>query len=208
MGGQSKEAGRDIIDTRLASQGNQMSIFRWSSCIVLIGFLLMWGLTVSTEQVVVTEKKAEVVLADVKKQEEKPAETKTEAPKPQPEPAAEVIDTQAQNTQVQQVVVSDCEQMQLELQKYDWDVALMTAIAKAESSCRANAVGDKSLTYFVNGREYGYSVGFFQIRILEGREHCDTFDIAANVACAYSIYKGQGLRAWSVYTNGMYAKYL
>ena len=84
----------------------------------------------------------------------------------------------------------------------------MLAIAKAESSCNYNATGDTTLTYYQNGRQYGYSVGYFQIRILPGREHCDTHDIATNVACAYSIYRSQGLNAWSVYTNGKYKRYL
>ena len=206
MGGKTEKAGRGIIDTRLAFQGNKMSRINWSSCIVLVGYLLLWGISALPIEQQETDKsevvKAEVVLDDTKKQEQKPAE------EPVKEPEAEVIDTEAQNKQVQQVVLTDCEQLALELEKYDWDTSLMLAIAKAESSCRANAVGDTSIKYVQDGREYGYSVGMFQIRILPGREHCDTFDIPTNVACAYSIYKGQGLTAWSVYTNGRYASYL
>ena len=93
-------------------------------------------------------------------------------------------------------------------QKYDWDVNTMLAIAKAESGHRKDAVGDQTLTYQNNGRTYGYSVGMFQIRILEGREDCDTFDIPTNVSCAYRIYKGQGLSAWSVVLNGSYRQFL
>ena len=215
MGGQNGNgAGRGTIGTRLAFQGNYISRLNWSACIVLIGYLLFVGLSPSAQMQVTdkkTEKTAEVVLADTKKQEQ--PEPVVAEPEPQPEPVpveqkAEIIDTAAQNSQVQQVVLTDCEQLALELQKYDWDSRLMLAIATAESSCRSNAVGDGSLAYYQNGRKYGYSVGFFQIRILPGREHCDTFDIATNVACAYKIYQGQGLTAWSVYSNGMYAKYL
>lgn len=204
MGGQYKKAGRDIINTRLAFQGNKMSRLNWSSCIVLVGYLLMFGLSALpvTEQASRSkEVKAVSVLEVTKKHGEKSEE------KP-PELSADVIDSKAHNTEVQQVVLTDCEQLEQELQKYDWDSSLMLAIAKAESSCRANAVGDTSIKYVQDGREYGYSVGLFQIRILPGREHCDTFDIATNVKCAYDIYRGQGLRAWSVFLNGRYRDYL
>ena len=101
-----------------------------------------------------------------------------------------------------------CSDLVSEIKKYDWDHRTMLAIAKAESSCRAQAKGDTKLTYQSNGRIYGYSIGFFQIRILPGREHCDSFDVTTNVKCAYAIYKSQGLRAWSVYNNGKYKTYL
>lgn len=98
-----------------------------------------------------------------------------------------------------------------------WDVNTMTAIAEAESTtningvvtpCDANATGDKTLTYQLNGRTYGYSVSVLQVRILPGREHCDTHDMVANVKCAYDIWRGQGYEAWSMYTNGKYKRYL
>ena len=101
-----------------------------------------------------------------------------------------------------------CSDLVSEVKKYNWDHTIMIAIAKAESGCRYNAKGDTKLTYQSNGRIYGYSVGFFQIRILPGREHCDSYDVATNVRCAYAIYKSQGKRAWSVYTNGKYRAYL
>lgn len=84
----------------------------------------------------------------------------------------------------------------------------MVAISQAESNCQAEAKGDTTLTYEQNGRTYGYSVSVFQVRILPGREACDTFDIVKNVECAFNIWKGQGYRAWSVYTNGKYAQFL
>ena len=85
---------------------------------------------------------------------------------------------------------------------------MMTAIAEAESHCRVTATGDTSLTYKQNGRVYGYSVSAFQVRILPGREHCDRHDLATNVACAHAIWRSQGYKAWSVYTNGKYKEYL
>ena len=81
----------------------------------------------------------------------------------------------------------------------------MVAISKAESHCRADAVGDKSLTYTQDGRTYGYSIGALQVRILPGREWCETGDY---YECAHNIWKYQGYRAWSVYTNKRYLEYL
>ena len=87
----------------------------------------------------------------------------------------------------------------------DWDVAVMVAIAQAESNCREDALGDTSLTYSQNGRNYGYSVGPLQVRILPGREWCETGDY---YDCAHNIWKSQGYKAWSVYTNGRYWQYM
>ena len=81
----------------------------------------------------------------------------------------------------------------------------MVAISKAESHCRADAVGDKTLTFTKNGRTYGYSIGALQVRILPGREWCETGDY---YECANNIWKSQGYRAWSVYTNKRYLEYL
>ena len=81
---------------------------------------------------------------------------------------------------------------------------------KAESKCNVNAKGDEDLTYEENGRVYGYSVGAFQVRILPGREDCDTYDLEKNVECAYNIYvaKGRGFTDWSMFLNGQYLEYL
>lgn len=92
----------------------------------------------------------------------------------------------------------------------------MAAISEAESTtykftrkpCDVDAVGDKTLTYTVNGRVYGYSMSVLQVRILPGREHCDIADVNVNVACAYKIWQSQGYKAWTQYTNGEYLKYL
>ena len=81
----------------------------------------------------------------------------------------------------------------------------MVAISKAESHCRADAVGDKAITFTKNGRTYGYSIGALQVRILPGREWCETGDY---YECAHNIWKSQGYRAWSVYTNKRYLEYL
>lgn len=81
----------------------------------------------------------------------------------------------------------------------------MVAISKAESNCREDAVGDTTLTFAKNGRTYGYSIGPLQVRILPGREWCETGDY---YACAHSIWQAQGYKAWSVYTNKRYLTFL
>lgn len=84
----------------------------------------------------------------------------------------------------------------------------MLAISKAESNCRIKAKGDTHLTYKRNNRIYGYSISVLQVRILEGREHCDEFNIKINIQCAYQIWESQGYEAWTMYTNNEYLKYL
>lgn len=84
----------------------------------------------------------------------------------------------------------------------------MLAIMRAESNCNASARGDTSLAYQKGGRTYGYSVGLLQVRILPGREHCDSYNADTNIACAYAIYKSQGYSAWSVYKSGKYKQFL
>jgi len=85
--------------------------------------------------------------------------------------------------------LTNCEIVKAEIAKYSgWDVNVMTAISKAESGCRANARGDNHLTFQQNGRTYGYSLGPLQVRILPGREHCDTLNTAALIKCAHDIY--------------------
>lgn len=105
------------------------------------------------------------------------------------------------------VTLSGCERVKQEVSKYDWDVSLMMRLAYAESNCNPNATGDTTLTYQENGRTYGYSVGAFQVRILPGREACDTHDIETNVRCAYNVWKGQSYSAWSTFTNLAYLRF-
>lgn len=105
--------------------------------------------------------------------------------------------------------LTGCDAVRSEVAKYpDWDVRVMTAISQAESGCRYDAAGDGHLTYSANGRTYGYSVGAFQVRILQGREGCDVHDLAINVRCAYNIWKGQSYGAWSVFNSGKYKEFL
>ena len=78
------------------------------------------------------------------------------------------------------------------------DIRIAKAVMRAESGCNAGATGDMSLTYVKNGRKYGYSVSLFQVRILPGREDCDSHDPAVNIPCAARVFRSQGWMAWSV----------
>ena len=91
----------------------------------------------------------------------------------------------------------------------DWDINLMRAISQAESGCNEAAIGDGHLVYYEYGREYGYSVGALQVRILPGRELCEN-DTSSNdyYECAHNIWLSQGYSAWSVWLNGSYLQYL
>lgn len=103
------------------------------------------------------------------------------------------------------VAVGGCEAFRAIVSEFDWDVRIMMAIMEAETHCRPDAVGDN---YVIAGL-YAPSCGLFQIRTLQGRPSCEALkDPRTNVEWAHKIYKGQGLRAWSVFTNGKYQRYL
>lgn len=116
-------------------------------------------------------------------------------------------DLQAREARKQLVANDPC---RLAYDYQDWDARVMYAICKAESGGKADVVGDTHITYYQNGVLYGMSTGLFQIRYLPGRDaHPDKMkDPEANVRMAYSIFKSQGLQAWSVYTNGKYLNYI
>lgn len=89
---------------------------------------------------------------------------------------------------------------------------VMTAIAGAESGWNPNAVGDVSL----ETREWGPSVGLFQIRTLKAQTGTGgPRDIrrlrnnpAAQAQAAHEIWAGSGFGAWSTYKSGAYRSYL
>lgn len=154
-------------------------------------------------------KPAETVMAhqvQLVQEIEKPDSQKQEAEQPvKAEPKVESQSTPTQELPKQ----TGCEAVREEVNKYgDWNHDIMVAISKSESGCRSNARGDNHLTFTRNGRTYGYSLGLFQVRILPGRERCDTYDVQVNVRCAHDIFQGQGYNAWSVFKNGAYKKHL
>ena len=109
-----------------------------------------------------------------------------------------------------QIMLENCEEVRKEVFKYDWNKEVALSVAKAESKCDTEAKGDTDLVFTENGREYGYSVGAFQIRILPGREECDTFDLSINVKCAYDLYlkAERKFTDWTMYLNGNYKNYM
>jgi hypothetical protein len=92
-------------------------------------------------------------------------------------------------------------------------VIIMTAIALAESSgipdnlspgARAGGAGGFGLWQIENNHpELG--AGFFSTNSSTGGSYANP---TANGAAARKIYQGQGLTAWSAYTNGSYAQFL
>lgn len=85
--------------------------------------------------------------------------------------------------------------------KYDWDTKIAYAVCMAES-------GGNSLAYGDGGTAYP-SIGLMQIRTLPGRPSKEQLeDPEFNVQYAYNMWKGQGWRPWSAYTNGSYKRYI
>ena len=94
-----------------------------------------------------------------------------------------------------QATGSGCEQYRHLVQQYSWNVETMMYAMQKESGCNNMAVGDN---YVIAG-VYAPSCGLLQIRTLSGRPPCEELkDPATNIATAYSIWKSQGYRAWSV----------
>lgn len=89
--------------------------------------------------------------------------------------------------------------------------AIMAAIAGGESGYRTDAVGDVGL----QDATWGPSVGLWQIRSLKAqsgtgqpRDATRLTDPTFNARSAFSVYNGQGLSAWSVYTNKSYLNFM
>ena len=90
------------------------------------------------------------------------------------------------------------------------EATLAIAIAMAESHMRPDRIGDTHLTYTgKDGQMYGDSIGLFQIRTFPDRPHREMLkDAYFNIRYAKIIRDKQGFRAWSVYNNGSYRKFL
>lgn len=87
------------------------------------------------------------------------------------------------------------------------DVAV--AVAKAESRLIHNNIGDLAIVYWEDGKQYGMSVGVFQIRILPGRPDIGTLlNVDENIRFARDLWERSGWQPWSVYKSGSYLNYL
>lgn len=92
--------------------------------------------------------------------------------------------------------------MRSEATKYNWDTDTVVRIAKAESGCNNQAIGDN---YPIAGL-LAPSCGAMQVRTLEGRPSCEELmDLETNILWSYWIYEARGnFTAWTMYTNNKY----
>ena len=105
-------------------------------------------------------------------------------------------------------VTTDAKTLIKKLWKEEWPIA--HAIVMAESRYKPDAVGDEHLMYIRNGKEYGDSIGIFQIRTFEDRPDREILkDPYINIYYAYyRIYSKYGWGAWGSYNNKSYIKFL
>lgn len=118
---------------------------------------------------------------------------------PEPQQVLPTIEVIIERTQ-------GCAQYLPLVEKYDWDARIALAVMEAESHCKTDAVGD---TWEIGGI-VAPSCGLMQVRtIAEWRGTCEQLhNPEFNIDIAYKVYVGQGWKAWSVFNNGAYKKYL
>jgi Lysozyme like domain len=78
---------------------------------------------------------------------------------------------------------------------------IMAAIALAESGGNPNA-------HHVTRREDSRGLWQINVRAHPSFAHANLYDPAVNAQAAVSVYRSQGLGAWSTYTSGAYESYL
>lgn len=96
-----------------------------------------------------------------------------------------------------------CEQYLSLVSQYSWNVNIAMAIMQAESQCNPNATNVNT-----NGT---MDAGLFQVNDVHVPNligYSERFEPSANVKAAFAVYEGSGWKAWSVYNNGKYMKYL
>ena len=79
---------------------------------------------------------------------------------------------------------------------------IMIAIAYAESGFNCKAINDKL------NKDGSWDAGLLQVNSIHGYEKTELLDCHRNTDISYKIYQSQGFRAWSVYNNGKYRKFL
>lgn len=95
-----------------------------------------------------------------------------------------------------------CEEFREIVEKYPWNSKIMLAIARAESGC--NPKSDNSGL----NTDGTYDYGLFQINSVHGHSRSILANPAKNTEIAFKIWQSQGYRAWSVYNNGSYLKFM
>ena len=106
--------------------------------------------------------------------------------------AAEAKKQAEQQAQAAVAVSGDC--YAAELAKYDWNVATMQRIMRAESGCNPT-----NHNYGDNHRSCLGSFGLLQIGCVHGYSVAYLSNPVNNIAAAYKIYKSQGYTAWTTY---------
>ena len=77
----------------------------------------------------------------------------------------------------------------------------MLAIMEAESGCNPEAVN-------TSNRDGSTDTGLMQINSIHGIPASELLDPSKNIATAWTIYKKQGLKAWSTFTSGKYKQFI
>ena len=78
------------------------------------------------------------------------------------------------------ILIENCEDIKAEIEKYDWDVEMATAIMKAESKCDTEAKGDTDLVFEENAENPGVVHEHYSEHVLGesgsdfGRTECST----------------------------------
>ena len=77
----------------------------------------------------------------------------------------------------------------------------MLAIAQGESGCNPQAIN-------TSNSDGSTDTGLLQINSIHGLDPETLIDPTENIRAAYRIYQTQGLKAWSVYSNGKYKQFI
>lgn len=99
-------------------------------------------------------------------------------------------------------VANQCEEFREIVEKYPWNSKVMLAIMRAESGCNPRSDNSGLNT---NGT---YDYGLFQINSVHGYSRNVLANPAKNTEIAFKIWQSQGYRAWAVYNNGSYLKFI
>ena len=87
------------------------------------------------------------------------------------------------------------------VKQYSWPVDTMLAIMAAESGCNPQAVNTAN-------SDGSTDTGLMQINSIHGLDPETLMYPTENIRAAYRIYQTQGLKVWSVYSNGKYKQFM